>query len=178
MSKLLAKLAPHAKLPDGSAPGGITTLTAEDVAGACAGMSRHAYLYALVKFAGYHDAGTVSALRVENRWAAARIARLKGWKIDARRVARLADLALTLSLCPPICRRCGGGGVTHSQRQCRACGGSGAGREMSAREKARAVGVDHKSWPTYAPRLDVLLLELSFFDDHIARHVRRRVRDQ
>lgn len=173
MTELLSKLAPHAKFPNGEPPGGIPAITMEDVAGACAGMSRHAYLYALAKFC--LDKSVMPELRRENRRMTIHRAELDGWRSDPEKVLVLADLALSEALSPRTCKRCRGAKILHNQKQCPDCGGKGRLGANGA-QCAEAMGVARQSWAqTWARRLEGVVGDLLMLEDDISRHIRRRV---
>lgn len=173
MSELLSKLAPHARFPNGEPPGGIPKITAEDVAGACAGMSRHAYLYALAKFC--LDESVLPELRRSNRQMAAHKAGLQGWRCDPVSVLLLADLALDEALSPRTCRRCRGSKLQQNQRQCPWCAGKGY-LGIDGGRGAEIVGVSRQAWQqTWRRRADEMVADLLALEDDISRHIRRRV---
>lgn len=173
MSELLTKLAPHAKMPNGEPPGGIPAITMEDVAGACAKMNRHAYLYALAKFC--LDKNVMPELRRENRHMTIHRAGLEGWRSDPEKVLVLADLALSEALNPRLCKRCGGSGLQLNQRACPACSGKGRlGAEGGS--CADALDVSKQAWgQVWRRRLDDIVRDLIFLEEDIARHIRRRI---
>lgn len=173
MTELLSKLAPHAKFPNGEPPGGIPAITMEDVAGACAGMSRHAYLYAMAKFC--LDQNVMPELRRANRQMTAHKAGLEGWRCDPQRVLILADLALDEALAPRVCRRCRGAALQQNQRACPACNGKGR-LGADGGQCSRALGVSRQSWcQVWRRRLDDVVRDLIFLEDGISRHIRRRI---
>lgn len=173
MSELLSKLAPHAKFPNGEPPGGIPKITMEDVAGACAGMSRHAYLYALAKFC--LDESVLPELRRANRQMVAHKAGMESWRCEPSMVLGVADLALDEALVPRGCKRCGGAGLQHNQRPCPSCGGKGR-LGIGGGNGASALGISRQSWSqTWRRRVDGVVSDLLELDDDISRHIRRRV---
>lgn len=176
MTELLTKLSPHARFPDGSASGGSPDITAEDVMQACAGLGRHIYLYALVKFAGFYDPPTIAGLKREMFYVVRNMYALMGWNLPRHHLRPLTGLALNMMLVPNYCRRCHGAGRHHNQRPCAKCSGTGIGKPLTAAEKAEAVGVEVKDWAKYEDALGTILNSLSLADDKIARHIKRKLR--
>lgn len=176
MSELLARLTGAAKWPDGGGPGGFAKLTVQDIAGACKGMTRHVYLYALVKFV--FDGGSVNELYSLNRQAALYRAKVKRWALDATVVRRMADLSLRDSLVPRLCNHCDGAGIHNNQKECKHCRGSGTGGELSAETKAKFAKVAHEYWNHHCEhRYDEMRREFDVFDSVIAANLRKNLKE-
>lgn len=178
MTELLSKLAPHMKWPNGEGAGGGVAISAQDVAAACRGMTRHIYLYALVKFV--FDTSVVNELYAENRRATVYRAHLQRWRaldLGIEVIHKMADLSLREAIIPPHCAHCNGAGIHNNQRSCKECGGSGI-RHIERSVRARFCGVSLSQWDSVcAHRYDELQREFDYFESLIASIVKRRLKD-
>lgn len=173
MSELLAKLASHAKWPDGVPGGSISSITADDVAAACHGMTRHVYLYALAKFC--FDANVIPELRRLNRDAVVYRAKIEKWRVDRDQAQVLADLVLVEAISPRTCKSCRGSTLQHNQKPCPSCQGKGF-LGPKGKDCAKEMGISSAAWTqSWQRKFDVVFSDFIAFDDQIGKHLRRKL---
>lgn len=172
---VLARLNPkNVRFDVGS--GGKPSLTMEDVAGACAGLSPLAYRLALVKYTG--DERQVSRLKTETLLAAADLSISGGWGIPKKgQLSGLCNYAIWRVVGTHHCPKCNGAGVYKDNYRrtldcfvCKKAGGiSAAALSDFGREIAGFTAEEWRNiWKERAERLAGLLADA---DHNVSRQL-------
>jgi len=141
-AEMLGKMAPKA-IEVGHIAGGITRITAEDIAFACAGIK--GWVYYLLRAKYCNDVAAVYQALTD---LATVIDRMEGAPEDYLHVTRVAAVAIEDAIKPNICPSCKGRGEKMSRRKallvdCKRCSGIGrkdlSGEELAAEAKLPGV---------------------------------------
>ena len=177
MLSILSLLSP--KSASTEVGGGEATLTPELVVAACSGLSRHAYLYARLKYALDETvAFELLKLTTERAW---RKSRRYKWRLASgegkRTIHRLAYLTLKESIQDRRCRTCRGNGEV-KYKLCVVCNGTGNGRELSEDYLAAALEVSLRRVRFFwRDKYRGLRSDLQATDQMISEHIFRHLSD-
>ena len=141
---LLAKLTPHGVVITGAGFGGQVEISGLDVAGALGmgNLSRGAYLWGLLKYAGDHQA--LPSLTRIVRGHVFQLGKSEGWGLTDAQIVGLAQLAILENLHAKVCPVCNGCG-TVAAKTCERC--AGVGRvSLSKRKRAEIAGFQKDTW--------------------------------
>lgn len=170
---LLLKLTPKG-IEIGKPFGGSAQISSMDVAGALAGISNPAYLYAEVVFLGDTTKNMQEALILYTRHLASRIAQAENWKVDDIKLDICAHLAVIEHKHPGKCKTCNGSGeilTAKVAKVCPSCNGVGSKRMTNA-QLGRALGVSKDAArKTWQYRYEQIYLALYDYEQEIARHL-------
>lgn len=174
LSMLAAKagMNPHAR-------GGIPEWTPQDVAAACAGLSRLHHLLALRTWA--LDTSVDAELERYAYLRASDLATAGKWEIPKGReyVRKMVRLGIGEIVHPSTCRVCGGAGerlLNDKVTSCRRCAGTGR-TTLSQADKAHHVGMDPAAWQRrWSRRYEEVYTMLREVEREAIRSIQKRLR--